>query len=614
MRELNLKRFTLPMQCLAVVLALMLAAGMAAGDELYHQNGKIIRGNITEENDTSVKIKTDNYGELNFEKASLLKIVYSSGRPPLILREPQTSGDAQIAPLTAPAGEQPRVEPTEPVAAPYGDLFSLLSLAQQIGEEDQAGVAFNQQGSPSSQIPGAPTGATSAFPPPLQTPAALGHLPPLPTGTPSSTGIPGAVEGLPPLPAVQTDEAIMTPVPLTFETPESTPPPEMTPVPQNDQEVASAKPTQATPGAVSPLPPLTPSEPPVTPVSSAQPPAIQPGYDGALFGVLEDVKVMLRAGEWAPAVEGTQLKVGNEVKTGKGKVKMILRGRGELRLPQYSHIALVSASPDGSEVTVELKGGRVWNNITPGGGTANYHVKTPDLVAGVRGGMPGLFSVSVDPQGRTRVANFFGDIQAVALQASSQAAINVAANTSIATDPTGRLTPPETLTPEERREWEEWDQWALEVHEQIASRFVFGGQQISNLAQLAAQDAQRHEAIVSEANRQILFNREEDQLNLIKDALIKFHTDTGRPVSEEEGLKVLIADPGAKGWKGPYLENSSVLKDKRGRDIVYYLRKSPYSGNVYGEIVNVGLDGINSKGAPGTDDMKVLVPYYRLNP
>ncbi|HPB30947.1 MAG TPA: FecR family protein, partial [Candidatus Sumerlaeota bacterium] len=135
------------------------------------------------------------------------------------------------------------------------------------------------------------------------------------------------------------------------------------------------------------------------------------GYDAVLFGVVNEVHVGPEGKNWFPAASFMQLKVRDEIRTGLGKTRIKLRGRGEVRLPPNSQMLLALVEGNGTQVTIELKGGRVWNQITPGGGIVNYTIKTPDLVAGVQGT---LFKVSLDEAEGARLAVFEGRVAATA--------------------------------------------------------------------------------------------------------------------------------------------------------------------------------------------------------
>ena len=70
-------------------------------------------------------------------------------------------------------------------------------------------------------------------------------------------------------------------------------------------------------------------------------------------------------------------------------------------------------------------------------------------------------------------------------------------------------------------------------------------------------------------------------------ALDMFEIDTGRFPSSEEGMGALRADPGAPGWKGPYLKKDP--KDPWGKS---YLYKSPGTHNSDYDLYSAGPNGI----------------------
>jgi hypothetical protein len=269
---------------------------------------------------------------------------------------------------------------------------------------------------------------------------------------------------------------------------------------------------------------------------------------------------------------------------------------------------LLSIDPEGNKVTIELKGGRIWNNITPAGGVVNYMIKTPDLVAGVRGT---LFKVSLDEAPGSRLAVFEGSVSAADLAGKIE--ISVAANFAVAVDKQGRITQPFAVNPEEIKEWTEWDQWALDVHKNIASRFMIGGEQIDQMAKLVAEDGKRYEQIVNEANQQILYNREAERIEGYKSAFSEFARDTGVYPTDQMGFAVLIENPGLPGWKGPYIKDKTLpILDRWGQPLKYILKKSQNSGNIFSEIHSSGPDRVYQEGKPGTDDIRIIIPYYQL--
>lgn len=429
------------------------------------------------------------------------------------------------------------------------------------------------------------------------------HLtaPPSPSPTASSSMVPSATPPLPSVNLAMQDTAVP---PKPQPSSEGLAPLSVLTGNLSASEEASAEPEAS---------PITPAPSPVTstlellPLATPERPTIEAGFDAVLFDVVKSVKVRRRGQEWEAAKEGLQMKVGDEIYTGEGKTKIRLRGRGELRLPPSSHLIIVTLNREGTQITIELTGGRVWNNVTPGGGAVNYTVKTPDLVAGVRGT---LFKVSTAPTEGSRVAVFEGEVLTVSEKTQEQ--ITVAPNTFVTVDQEGQLSQPAAVDPEEREEWDEWDEWALDVHNQIASRFVFGGQQIDALARQIAEDGKRYDRIMNEANQRILYNREGDKLFQFRDVFIQFYKDTGHIPSTDEGFQVLLQNPDIQNWNGPYLASEDLLTDRWGSAITYEKKQSAATGNVYGELISPGPDKIHSKGSPATDDIKVLILYFTV--
>lgn len=373
------------------------------------------------------------------------------------------------------------------------------------------------------------------------------------------------------------------------------------------QDPQSNKTLSPSPNAKSPIPTPT-SKPKISerPVSSSG--EIVSGYDGVLFGMVKDVFIRTEGADWATATENVQLKVKDAVRTAMGKTKMKLRGRGELRLPPNSEMILVAMDERGEKVTIELMGGRIWNNITPGGGVVNYTVKTPDLVAGVRGT---LFKVSLDEGPRSRLAVFDGSVYVTS--AAGGAETIIPANQSVTTDPSGRLTAPKPVLPNEINEWTEWDAWALDIHQNISSQFSVGGEQIDAMAKSIADDQKRYEKIMNEANRTIIVNKEAERLERFKEAFLKFARDTGVFPSIEMNFTALMENPGLPGWKSSYIEEKTLpLLDRWGQSLRYTLKKSAQSGNTFGEIHSNGPDKTDQNDQVGSDDIRILIPYYQL--
>ena len=86
-------------------------------------------------------------------------------------------------------------------------------------------------------------------------------------------------------------------------------------------------------------------------------------------------------------------------------------------------------------------------------------------------------------------------------------------------------------------------------------------------------------------------------LKILHAAVNTFKMDTGRYPTEEEGLVVLVEDPGDEGWEPDgYLETLEVPKDGWKND--FYYEVEPASGKRF-VIVSYGADG--EEGGEGYD-------------
>lgn len=87
----------------------------------------------------------------------------------------------------------------------------------------------------------------------------------------------------------------------------------------------------------------------------------------------------------------------------------------------------------------------------------------------------------------------------------------------------------------------------------------------------------------------------EIQMTNIRGAVQMFYLDVGRYPTEAEGLSVLLVAPnGAKGWRGPYVDDQEGITDPWGRAYLYHSpgRTKPF------DILSYGRDGR----AGGTSD------------
>ncbi len=74
-------------------------------------------------------------------------------------------------------------------------------------------------------------------------------------------------------------------------------------------------------------------------------------------------------------------------------------------------------------------------------------------------------------------------------------------------------------------------------------------------------------------------------------ALDLFEQDTGRYPNTQEGLQVLIQDPGVTHWKGPYLKAVSVPLDPWNQSYKYTYPSELTSSETLYDIVSAGPDG-----------------------
>jgi len=92
---------------------------------------------------------------------------------------------------------------------------------------------------------------------------------------------------------------------------------------------------------------------------------------------------------------------------------------------------------------------------------------------------------------------------------------------------------------------------------------------------------------------------EEKRLNrdmaVIMPAIDMFTSDCGRPPTVEEGLIALVEKPAgsdiAAAWRGPYLQDRTVLKDQWGKDYVMLKIKTKDGGTSQGPW-STGVDGV----------------------
>jgi hypothetical protein len=369
------------------------------------------------------------------------------------------------------------------------------------------------------------------------------------------------------------------------------------PPPGEPTELAQAP---AAPGAI-------PSE--TTEVAQAEPePAEVQIEEGRAAAVTrkEGVSLVRRTEAWEDAEIGMQLSVGNEIRTGEGRTELLIRQRGEVRLPQRSQIELAAVDDNGNNVTLNLVRGNVWVDIEPPDtGGLNFNVQTPDLTAGVRGT---VFQVEVVEDEGSRINVLAGAVAAAAVLTDQTALVE--AGFSIFCDKDGNLTAPEPIVFDLDAVWQEWESWAAETAS-VGAFSPAGGDVISGMTQLTAAEQQLHATMVAEHAANTNINRQAEFVEAISEAFRRYAEDVrDLPPSNEplgaDGWRALLVDTGDTGWRGPYLPvNTEVpVKDGWGNPITY-VRKISRVGNVFGELVSNGPNGRFSQGM--TDDIRVLI-------
>ncbi|MDX6748717.1 type II secretion system major pseudopilin GspG [Geminicoccaceae bacterium 1502E] len=85
------------------------------------------------------------------------------------------------------------------------------------------------------------------------------------------------------------------------------------------------------------------------------------------------------------------------------------------------------------------------------------------------------------------------------------------------------------------------------------------------------------------------------QIESFRSALDLYRIDTGSYPTTEQGLTALMRDPGARGWRGPYLEGSQLPADPWGNA---YLYRAPGEQGAY-DLLSLGAD--KAPGGTGED-------------
>jgi hypothetical protein len=343
---------------------------------------------------------------------------------------------------------------------------------------------------------------------------------------------------------------------------------------------------------------------PGSPEEEPKPLAVEPGQAGVI-SKLEGTAVVKFSELWEPAAVRMQLPVASEIRTGEGRSEMLLRGRGEVRLPKDSHLQLTAVDEAGLSVTLNLIRGSVWVDVEPPDtGGLNFNVQTPDLTAGVRGT---VFNVEVEDDG-SRVSVLAGVVNASA-QLTDQTR-EVLAGFSVFCDKEGNLTAPEPIEIDLEQIWQDWEDWAVEASA-IGVMAPAGADVIAGLTQLTAAEQQLHATMVAEHAQNTNLNCQADFLESLKIAFVRYAEDVrDLPPSEEplgaDGWRTLVENPGLAGWNGPYLPPNTPVPVLDGwENPITYRRRISRVGNAFGELISNGPNGHFSEGL--TDDIRVLV-------
>jgi hypothetical protein len=344
------------------------------------------------------------------------------------------------------------------------------------------------------------------------------------------------------------------------------------------------------------------------------PPAVPFGWDAVLFGIPEGNEVMVRnsgqAAGFLPATADTNLRLGGEIQTMEGRARVVLKnGSDVIRLPSRTHIELVEL--DEQNVTIELKRGRLWSEVDPNAPRGHFQIRTPNVVAGVRGT---IFRVSDELDKGMNIAVLEGAVQVASRKAQIQ--MTVPANKMVQVSPDGTLSPLIDLPEAIRSEYVAWEQWA---DDSIASLGGVGGAVAEGILRDTAASNAAWGAAMAEGNYYVGLNKLGDYLQQVGDAFRKFSSDTGHVPTTEDGFSILVQNTGNwAGWNGPYWDGSLPPLDSWRRPLRYVMRVSERSGNTVGVLYSMGSDNVDNGGSPAADIVEMIlfnqIESIRSNP
>ncbi|GAB4324105.1 MAG: hypothetical protein Kow0059_19570 [Candidatus Sumerlaeia bacterium] len=627
----------------AVLIMAALILPVLHADTLFHQNGQVINGTITEETATHITIQSPEYGELRFERKFISKLI---------------RGGVEV-----PGSDLSRVKDLTPAVTPPAGAPATPPDSSGSGAAPHAANSFDAAPNPFSTAPASPaSGAASQPQPAVSAPvASAGPAPASPFSTssvPAAAAPPASPFGVPPAAADTSANPFQTPpsnanpfAQFSSSTPppadESTPPAAgNNPSPANPfQSAASSEAAPSVPVSAPAvqLPPAfqldgdpmastdaphqphaggsanpfdvanlgepvivnAPSFPEATHITRNNhvPRQVPEGAVGVLYAPVKDVKVHNSAGQWEPPQPVTTLNHESEVWAENGKAKVLLQNGATVLIPPSSHVKFNTAASGTPNVEIELKTGRFWISVPAAAPPDSTTVDAPDLQITLQ---PGIYTIGAEAGQYTRLAVFEGT--ATGLLHGVQREFQVASGQAIRGNATtGALCSPEPIAQPERLEFDEWDMWALEVHHESANRYMFGAPD-PVLQQLAVLDARRLQSASSQADQHILSSREQDRIAELKNAFLQFCIDTRRAPTTEEGYSALVINPGTPNWRGPYYKGPNPPMDCWGMPIKYELKRDA-EGRLIGQLLSAGPNRVYSDGR--TDDIAVVVPFHR---
>jgi len=331
------------------------------------------------------------------------------------------------------------------------------------------------------------------------------------------------------------------------------------------------------------------------------------------FGITRDtvgiVEVKRPEKAWVELAGETVLFEGDEVRTQNGRTKIFLdepTHETEIRVNENSELKIPVSEPVS---TIDLLRGKMWSRIKAlsAAEDVKFQVRTPNAVAGVRGT---LLYVQLLPED-AKVAVLEGQVMVVGRTHEETRQEIGPMRAVLVSRETESFTRFLDVNPDEIKEWDEWDEWAKQTKANLApytanvpgARALIEGQ----IDQVAA-EGKLYAQMAEEGNQLVLQNRQADQLESIKQSILRYVQDMGRLPAQDKGLDYIQNNlESSRQWRGPYLDPqfSLPVRDLWGQEVIYRIQKSPQSGRIYAELISGGPNGRFDEGR--ADDIKVLV-------